>query len=145
VPGISDVIQWSEYAMAPLSVLAFYYCVRMLTRLVPQYQAARSSIRLPNESEEEHEALLLSTRQELISAGFMVAKVAMLLGLFVLVFAPLWDPLPTNLVKGLVVRIGLDLIIFSMLLHAITRSRYWDELTRIIRVRRTNSSRDLSL
>lgn len=121
--------------MAPLSGLALYFCIRMFAKLIPQYRAARSSWRPNGESREDKDVLLYSTNQELISAGFMVGKVILLLALFFLVFAPWWDPLPSSLWRGVVVRIGLDLIIILMLLHAITRSRYWDQMWQMIPVK----------
>ena len=117
--------------MAPLSGLAFYFCVRMMLRLLPQYHAARDKWRPPHETPEERDALAYSTKQELISAGFMVSKVVLLILLFLLVFGP-WGDVLKDSWRALVVRIGLDLIIFLMLGHAITRSRYWDRLSQII-------------
>lgn len=133
MPSINEVIQWSEYAMAPLSALALFFCLRMFSKLIPQYWAARSPYRPPGETDQEREALQYSTFQELLSAGFMVGKVILLLTLFLLVFAPWWEPLAGS-GRQIVVRIGLDLIIFLMLAHSITRSRYWDRISEMFPV-----------
>lgn len=135
MPGLNDILQWSEYAMAPLSGLVVFFVIKMMFKLVPQYRAARSKWRPDGETEQEKDALLYSTKEELISGGFMLANAILLSLLFLLVFAPWWDPLPSSIWRGLVVRLGLDLIIFLMLGHSIARSRYWDRLAEILPVK----------